>query len=307
LTEIFLRAPATIANFGPGFDIFALALAEPCDVFRIRRTKSKKVTIAVVGDRDNLPTEAEKNTAGVAALVFLKRLKAPAGVEIEIIKKIPAGAGLGSSGASAVAAVYGLDKLFKTGLDVEDRLEIASRGEEASSGASHADNVSACGLGGFVLIRNRHPLRFDRIEVPDIPIVMRIQKKSMTTSRSLIPGHLSLAGVKEQMAWCAALVHALHTGDLKKIGEAISRDHISEPVRSRYIPGYEDLKKRALEAGALGCNVSGGGSSVFAICDKDRVDLVAEVLGARRETDPEPPLVLKTKSANQGVTEIDGL
>lgn len=307
MTEIRLQAPATIANFGPGFDIFGLALEAPCDLFRIRRTDEEGIRIKVIGGRDGLPTEAAKNTAGLAAIHFFKKIGLPARAEIEIVKRMPAGAGLGSSAASAVAAVYSLNTLFGAGLDDTDIIELASQGEVASGGTPHADNVSACYFGGFILIRDRVPLRIDRLEVGEIPVVMRITRKPLTTSRGLIPDHLSLVRAKEQMAWCAAVVHALHGGDLKEIGETINRDHISEPVRSRYIPGYETLKARALEAGAFGCNVSGGGSSVFAICGREQQDRIAEAMGRPLEGDPEPPFVLKTKSANQGVRIIDGL
>ena len=307
MTEIRLQAPATIANFGPGFDIFGLALDAPRDLFRIRRTETEGIRVKIVDGRDDLPTEAEKNTAGLAAIHFFKKLGLPARAEIEIIKKMPAGAGLGSSAASAAAAVFGLDKLFRAGLADTAIIEIASQGEVASGGTAHADNVSACFFGGFILVRNRDPLRVDRLQVPEIPVVLRVCRKPVTTSRGFIPEQLSLGRAKEQMALCAAVIHALHTGDLKEIGESINRDHISEPVRSRYIPGYEILKKRALEAGAFGCNVSGGGSSVFAICAPEKQERVAVAMGLPLEGDSEPPFVIQTKSSNQGVKIIDGL
>jgi homoserine kinase len=307
LSEIFLRAPATIANFGPGFDVFALALDAPFDLFKIRRTDSGTIGLKIVNGRDSLPIEAEKNTAGLAAIHFFKKTGLRCGVEIDIIKKMPIGSGLGSSAASAVAAAYGLNRLYQTGLDVLEMIEIASQGEAASGGTPHADNVSACFLGGFVLIRSRYPLRVDRLDVAEIPIVIRVRRKSLITSRGLIPERLPMNLVKEQMAWCAALVHAVATGDLQRIGECVNVDHISEPVRSRYIGGYKELKKRALDAGAMGVNVSGGGSSVFAICEKDREQPVAEVLRAEAGGETEPPLLLRTKSSNWGVVEIDGL
>jgi homoserine kinase len=307
LNEIFLRAPATIANFGPGFDIFALALDAPYDLFKIKRNDSGKVSVQISGGRDSLPTEAEKNTAGLAAIYFLEKIKAAAGADIEIIKKMPACAGLGSSAASAAAAVFGLNKIFEAGLSDSEIIEIASRGEAASGGTPHADNVAGCCLGGFVFIRNFHPLRIEKIDVPGIPIVIRVRRKSGTTSRGLIPDELPLAHVKEQMAWCAALVHAMKTGDFEKIGEAVNRDHISEPVRSRFIPDYAGLKKKVLEAGAFGCNVSGGGSSVFAICPKNKLDYVAEILKRHQDQDEGPTEVLKTKAGNRGVMEIHEL
>ena len=308
MSEILLRAPATIANFGPGFDVFALALAAPSDAFRLRRTDAPGVAVRIVDGADALPTEPERNTAGLAALRFFETTGRRGGVEIEIHKAMPIGSGLGSSAASAVAAAFGLDRLFGTGLAAPDLIEIASQGEAASGGTAHADNVSASFLGGFVIVRNRHPLRIDRLETPALPIVVRVRRKSLTTSRGLIPDHLPLVQVKEQMAWCAAVVHAMAAGDARRVGEAINRDHISEPVRSGYIPGYADLKARALEAGAWGFNVSGGGSSVFAICPPDRLDAVAGLLRAPVAADGGgAPLVIVTKSSNEGVREIHGL
>jgi len=307
LKEIFLQAPATIANFGPGFDTFCLALAAPLDYFHIRRKSSRGITIRIIDGQETLPTEPEKNTAGLAALHFFEKSKAAGGVDIEIIKKTPSAAGLGTSAASAVAAAYGMNKLFEAGLSEADIIEIAGKGEAASGGTPHLDNVSGCCLGGFVFVRSFQPLRLEKIVAPEIPIVIRVRKKSVTTSRGLIPEQLVLRQVKEQMAWCAAVVHAVKSGDLERIGEAINRDHISEPVRSLYIPGYQALKKRVLEAGAFGVNVCGGGSSVFAICDKEQREVVAEAMSLPLEGDKEPPLVLTTKSSNQGVMEIDGL
>ena len=307
MSEILLRAPATIANFGPGFDVFALALAAPADRFRIRRTATEGVTVRITDGRESLPTEPDKNTAGLAALHFFKATGVRGGAEIEIVKSMPIASGLGSSAASAVAAAYGLDRLFGTRLTDTDLIEIASEGEAASGGTPHADNVAGCFLGGFVIVRNRRPLRIDRLDAPEIPIVVRVRRKSLTTSRGLIPEHLPLARVKEQMAWCAAVVHAMATRDLDRIGEAISRDHISEPVRSGYIGGYASLKERALAAGALGFNVSGGGSSVFAICPPGGAERVADALRVPCDEDGSEPLVLVTKSSNEGVREIDGL
>jgi homoserine kinase len=308
VNEILLRAPATIANFGPGFDVFALALAGPHDYFRIRRTGDEggagRISVKITDGGDPLPTEPEKNTAGLAAIHFFKETGARGGAEIEIIKKMPIGSGLGSSAASAVAAAFGLNRLCGTNLGESDLIEIASRGEAASGGTPHADNVAACCLGGFVIIRSRHPLRIDRLDVPAFPIVVRVRRKSLTTSRGLIPDHLPLARVKEQMAWCAAVVHAMATGDVPRIGEAVNRDHISEPVRSGYIGGYAELKARALAAGALGFNVSGGGSSVFAVCRPESAERVAESL--RMPGDGEAPLlVFVTASSNIGVAGVD--
>jgi homoserine kinase len=307
LSEITLRAPATIANFGPGFDIFALALRQPVDTLKIRLNQTRSISVTVSGRDEVIPTAAEKNTAGLAAIHFFKKTMAPAGVEVEIIKEMAAGAGLGSSAASAVASVYGLNKLLRTNLTDNEIIEIASRGEVASGGTRHADNVAGCLLGGFIFVRNQQPLDVVKIAAPEIPVVLSVLKKPRVTTRGFIPDRFSLAEVKEQMSWCSSVIYAVLSGDLEKIGRAVNRDNISEPARSRFIPGYAELKKRVLEAGAFGCNVSGGGSSLFAICPQEKKDGIAEVMRTFARDQGTPAEIIQTEASNGGLRDINEL
>ncbi|MFP4081481.1 MAG: homoserine kinase [Candidatus Aminicenantes bacterium] len=307
MKEIIIRAPATIANFGPGFDIFALALKEPHDVLKLRLNNTNSINIRITGRPEPLPTEAEKNTAGLAAIHFFKKVRLAAGVDVEIRKKIISGAGLGTSGASAAACVYGLNKLLKSHLNPEEMIDIARKGEKVTGKAAHADNVAGCLLGGFVLIKNYSPLDVVKMKVPSIPIVVCAIKKSQQTTRGLIPSRLSLAKTTEQMSYCSSLIHALLAGDLKSIGEAVNRDCISEPVRSSFISGYDDIKNKVLEAGAYGFNVSGGGSSLFAICEKNKTSRVAQLMKTfcnQRRIGSE---IIITQSSNKGVAQINEL
>ncbi|TFG57615.1 MAG: homoserine kinase [Candidatus Aminicenantes bacterium] len=305
--EIIVQPPATIANFGPGFDMFALALEGPSNVLKIRPARRGDIVIRINGGHPDLPTKPEENTAGLAALHFFQMTGADGGADIEIDIRMPTCAGLGSSAASAVAAVFGLDKLYRTGLAPHDIIELASLGEAASGGTPHADNVAACALGGFVFVRSTRPLRVEKYQVPPIPVVVRVRQKDQKTTRGLIPAEFSLSRMKEQMAGCAAVIHAVLKGDIEDIGASINRDHISEPVRSRSIPGYDDLKRKVLETGAFGCNVCGGGSSVFAICAEEHLATVAEVMRNFPDPDGAGSEVFITRASNEGVKEIHGL
>jgi homoserine kinase len=287
--------------------MFALALEGPANVLRIRPAGRGDIVIRIIGGNPDLPTKPEENTAGLAALHFFRMTGADGGADIEIDIRMPTCAGLGSSAASAVAAVFGLDKLYRTGLAPHDIIELASQGEAASGGTPHADNVAACALGGFVFVRSTRPLHVEKFLVPPIPVVVRVRKKDRTTTRGLIPAEFSLSRVKEQMADCAAVIHAVLKGGIKDIGASINRDHISEPVRSRSIPGYDDLKRKVLETGAFGCNVCGGGSSVFAICAEENLAPVAEVMRNFRDHDGAEAEVFVTRASNEGVKEIHGL
>jgi homoserine kinase len=304
LKSITLRAPSTIANLGPGFDIFALALEKPYVELRIQLTDTESITINTNGCQEDIPNDPQKNCAGLAIIDLLKKVKNSTGVLIEPIKTITVGAGLGSSGACASAAVYGMNRLLDLGLGVDQMIELASHGEIASGSVAHADNVAGAMLGGFVIVKSYQPVEVVRIDVPEIPIVMGLMRKTERTTRTLIPPSMDLNIVKEQLALCARVVHTIMTGDIKELGAVINQDFISEPVRSRSIPGYSVIKKNLLDGGAYGCNVSGGGLSVFAICDRNRTHDIAKIMKqsfAEQKIDSETFI---TCASNQGIREI---
>lgn len=304
MNSITIRAPGTIANFGPGFDIFALALEKPYIELYIQLDKTRAITIRTDGCKEPIPADPEKNCGGLALIELLKHVGSNTGVIIEPKKTISIGAGLGSSGACASAAVYGMNRLLGLNLSSDEMIAISSHGEIASGGVAHADNVAGAMLGGFVIVRNYRPINVIKIEVPPIPIVIGIMRKTQRTTRTLIPPNMDLELVKEQLALCASVVHAVMSGDIKELGWAINKDFISEPVRSRSIPGYSTIKQGLLDAGAYGCNISGGGLSIFAICDETQTHDIAEVMQqafARENIEAE---TIITRASNQGVREI---
>jgi homoserine kinase len=107
MKSIRLRAPATSANVGPGYDIFALALKEPFDEFEVSLTEKEGVTIQVDNDLNGIPNNPRDNTAGLAALELIGKFGVINGVHIRIIKNICSGGGMGTTGASAGATVFG--------------------------------------------------------------------------------------------------------------------------------------------------------------------------------------------------------
>jgi len=306
LKSITLRAPSTIANLGPGFDIFSLALEQPYVELRMQVNDTKSITIKTNGCREKMPENPEENCAGLAIIDLLKELNSNTGVIIEPRKTIAIGAGLGSSGACAAASVYGLNKLFGLNLNLDRMIEIASHGEIASGSVAHADNVAGAMLGGFVIVKQYKPIEVVKIDVPEIPIVIGVMRKTQRTTRMLIPPTMELDIVKEQLSLCARVVHAIMIGDIKELGNVINRDFISEPVRSRSIPGYGNIKKKLLDGGAFGCNVSGGGLSVFAICDAARTKEIAEIMKQAFSKEKIDIETIITRASNQGIREIAG-
>jgi homoserine kinase len=304
MNKIVLRSPATTANVGPGYDIFAMALKEPYDEITISLNDSNKIEICVGGDCCNIPTNIEDNTAGLAVLELFKRKNIQTGVKIDINKKMPSCGGLGTTGASASAAVFGLNKLLNLNLSSNELIDIARMGEVASGGSPHADNVAASLLGGFVLVKSYHPIDVLKLDIPEFPVVLAAIRKSQRTTRGFITYEIGQEKLKEQMARCSRVIHALHTKDIKEFGSAINVDHIAEPVRGAAIPEYYDAKKKVLDAGAFGCTISGGGSSVIAFCSKEKQEEIAQIFEKCFSRNPHYVKTIRSFTSNTGVHEI---
>lgn len=305
MRSVKLFAPATSANVGPGYDIFALTLKEPHDEVTITLNDSGQLTFDITGNRQGIPTAIQDNVATLAVLELLKRKNIKQGMHIVLHKNMISGGGLGTTGASASACISGLNELLGLELSSNEMIDIARMGEVASGGSPHADNVAAGILGGFVLVKSYHPIDVLKLEVPEIPIVLAVIRKSQRTTRGFITYEIGQEKLKEQMARCSRVIHAIHTRDIEEFGRAISVDYIAEPVRSAAIPGYQEIKAKVLDAGAYGFNVSGGGSSVFAVCPDSRMDEIAGIMEEGCRNNPLFFGVIMTTASNSGVRIIE--
>ena len=266
MEEIKLFAPATIANVSCGFDVLGLCLDNVGDEMIIRKTNAKGVKITKIIGQD-LPLETEKNVAGVAVLAMLKQLNTEAGFEIEIYKNIKPGSGIGSSAASSAGAVFGVNKLLGEPFTLQELVPFAMEGEKLASGTAHADNVAPALLGGFTLIRSYSPLDIIKIDAPKelYATVIHPQIEVKTSdARSVLKQTVSLKQTVTQLGNLGGLISGLYTEDYKLIGRSL-HDEIVEPYRSILIPEFENAKKAALTAGALGSGISGSGPSIFAL------------------------------------------
>lgn len=270
LSEVQVFAPASVANVGCGFDVLGFAIDKPGDEIVARVREKSGVTITGIhGDGGKLPLQVDKNTAGVAATAMLQDITdhLPFGIELELYKKMPLGSGLGSSAASAVAAVVAVNRLLGDPYERKDLLRFAVEGERVACGAAHADNAAASLLGGFIFIRSNHPIDIIPIDFPEElhctvihpQIVIRTED-----TRKILRKQILLAQAVAQWGNVGALVAGLMKGDYDLIGRAL-HDEIIEPIRSVLIPGYNQMKSAAMDAGALGCSISGSGPSVFAL------------------------------------------
>jgi homoserine kinase len=262
-------APASIGNIGPGFDVLGMAITELGDTVQATKIKRKEIIISeITGSDGTIPSEADRNTAGIAAKEVLKMIKPRHGVELKLHKNIP-GTGLGSSAASAVAAGMAVNLLFRSRLSKEKLIIPCAEAEWSVSGGYFIDNIAASLLGGVIVSNAAHRTAFSIGTLPNLVVVVVTPEHKLLTkiSRAVLPEKVPLDLMVTNTAHVATMVGAVAQKDSRQFGLSI-QDMIVEPARAHLIPGFTDVKAAALKSGALGASISGSGSSVFAVTDR---------------------------------------
>ena len=262
-------APATVSNVGCGFDVLGFALHEPGDTVTAAFVPGLGIQIVdILGDAGRLPRDAAKNTAGVAARALAEMVGDRRGIALTIRKGLPLSSGLGGSAASAVAAAVAVDALLGARLPLETLMACAFQGERIGAGSAHGDNIAPAVYGGFVLVRVPDPPDVVRLPVPNglTAVVVHPDLEIETArARAMLGTEVPLADAIRQWANLGAFVDALHRGDFDLLSRALE-DTIAEPRRAPLVPGLAVIKQAAVDAGALGCSLSGSGPSLFALC-----------------------------------------
>ncbi|PSQ28417.1 homoserine kinase [Halobacteriales archaeon QS_9_68_17] len=255
-----VRAPATSANLGSGFDVFGATLDRPADVVRVER--AAETTIEVTGAGSHfIPEDPEENTAGAVA----EALDAPAYIRID--KGVRPASGLGSSAASAAGAALALNELYDRGLSREELVPVAAEGEALVSGEAHEDNVAPALLGGFTIARDDGVTHVDA----DIPLVVCLPDIVVSTrdARRVVPESAAVEEVVDTVGRAASLTVGMTYDDPELVGVGME-DDIVTPARAELIDGYNEVREAALAAGATGVTVSGAGPGVIAACYEER-------------------------------------
>jgi homoserine kinase len=283
VTSATAFAPASVGNVAIGFDILGFAVDALGDRVTVTRTKSNEVTISsVTGIAGELPLEAQRNTAGQALLAMHAKLGLDFGLDMQIEKGIPLGSGLGGSAASAVAAVVAANALLPKPCTKLELLKFAMEGEKVASGSLHVDNIAPSLFGGLVLTVGIDNPRVKQIPVPT-PVRAVIVHPHMFLStkqaRSILKRSVDLSDFVWQTANLAGFISGCYTNDLDMIRESLE-DVVIEPQRQALIPGFQDVRRAAMAAGALGCSISGAGPTMFAWAVESRAAQVRDTMRA---------------------------
>ncbi|MFP4591514.1 MAG: homoserine kinase [Halobacteriales archaeon] len=265
---VTVRVPATSANLGSGYDTLGVALRAPTETVAVER--APETTVSVEGPFANqVPAEPGANAAGAVA----EHLGVAAAIDLE--KRIPVGAGLGSSGASAAGAAVGLNRLFDLGLDDGALVEAAAAGEAVASGAAHADNVAASVLGGLAVVASGgvHHLP------ASVPLVACVPDATVQTrvAREHVPAHISADDHVAALGNVATVVIGMARDDPVRVGRGLIESAMTAPRRA-LVPGHAAVDAAARDAGATGVAISGAGPSMLATCEADDRTAVAAAM-----------------------------
>lgn len=280
-------APGSIGNVGPGFDVLGLAVDGIGDRVTVELTDGPARVAEVTGrDADLVPREPARNVASIAAASWLRDAGIARQAIVSIDKGLPLAGGLGGSAASAVGGALAAAVAAGGGEDVNAVMRAALEAEATVAGR-HLDNIAACAVGGLALCRSVDP-----IDVVPVPVTapwwlvlltprVRIETKK---SRALLPGTWEREKWVQQMANTSGLIHAFASGDEDLLRRSLD-DLYAEPLRAALIPDFHDVKKAALDAGALGCSISGGGPTIFAITTAEDHRCAAAMRAAMRDVE----------------------
>ena len=266
MNKIKIFCPASVANVSCGFDVLGFCLNGIGDEIIIRKSSNKGLSISrITGAK--LPFDPKKNVATIAASAILKNFNLDYGFDFEIKKNIKPGSGIGSSAASAVGAVYGINKLIGNPFKRNELIKFALEGEKFASKAEHADNIAPALFGGFTLVRSNKTLDVIKLPYPKMLYVTILHPEielKTAHARSILKKSIPLNDFIKQSGNLAALISALYTNNYNLISRSL-KDYIIEPHRSKLIPQFDLLKKTAISSGALGSGISGSGPSIFAL------------------------------------------
>ena len=258
MSELRVRVPATSANLGPGFDVFAVALPMLAE-FDVRPARAWSVIVD--GNGSDVPT-GEDNLFVVAAMAAANTIGYDlTPLQITQRSTIPLGRGFGSSAAAIVGGVLTANALAGEPLGRRALLRIAAEVE------GHADNVAAALYGAFTIA----------LPTADGPIANRfafpsawraclfVPTSQLTTkeARAALPKDVPRTDAVFNLAHASAFVAAVLRADGAMLSLAM-HDRLHQAARLRLVPALDEIVSAARSAGAFGAALSGAGPSVIA-------------------------------------------
>lgn len=262
--------PATTANLGPGFDTMGLALDMYTEV--IMEAGGEGIRITSEGEGSEELSSSEDNLIYKCAKKLFDSVEyEPKGLSLRIINGIPLSRGLGSSASAIIAGLLAAREISAANISDYELLKMATEVE------GHPDNVAPALFGGFVLSRMEgKEIIYRKIDVDDkLLAVVAIPEFELPTekSRAILPRTVSREDAIFNIGNASLLVYSLLMKDYSLLRKAMN-DRLHEPYRMPLVPGLEEVKRRALGAGAFSAALSGAGPTVIAFADEHNSESV---------------------------------
>jgi homoserine kinase len=257
--RIGVRVPATSANLGPGFDVLGLALGLYNDIVY---EEADRVSITVEGEgAGRLDPGAGNVVARAARMAHEAAGRSFTGAAIHCVNRIPVARGLGSSAAAWVGGLVAANATLGSPLDRDAVLALACRAE------GHPDNVAAALLGGLTV----SCVSGERVTAVSLPVPAALGwvvlvpgiESATREARALLPDTVTRADAVFNLQRTGLLLAALASGRVDVLAVAME-DRLHQPQRQALFPWMEAARRAALDAGALGCVLSGAGPSLLA-------------------------------------------
>ena len=263
--SVKVKAPASSANLGPGFDVLGLGLTLYNEI--MLDFGGPGLELIVTGEGQGVVDRHPQDNLAVRSIArFYERIgdDLPP-LHLTMDNRIPLSRGLGSSAATIVGALTAINALSEADLSKKELFDLAVEIE------GHADNVAAALYGGLTIsYRQGDKFNVRRCE-PDkkIGIVVLIPDVGLSTAkaREALPDEITREAAVFNIGRVSLLVESLLTGDLSNMAVALE-DALHQPWRRKLVDDYDQVVESCLEAGAKGVALSGAGPTMLAFYDK---------------------------------------
>ena len=283
--KISVKTPATIANLGPGFDSFGLAVPL-YNVVSVEETvlPGSGIEINVINEKNNTETNlanipTDKNNIVYKAIELLYNFMGqnPNELKITVKTQIPISRGLGSSASVIVGGLIAANKLLGNPADEKVLMSIATEIE------GHPDNITPAFIGGMTMasweedgsvVYRKLPWNDEwklMVCVPDYELNTEI-------SRSVIPKEVPLKDAVFNLKRSAMLVTALYNKDEELLRLAL-KDKLHQPYREKIVPGLKDITNNLKHVNSvIGTVLSGAGPSILIIYNGIGANEIKEIV-----------------------------
>ncbi|MBA5849935.1 homoserine kinase [Clostridium sp. cel8] len=260
MSKVKVRAPATTANMGPGFDTLGMALKlyNEIEVEEIEgESEIYNNGVKINGDfNDNLIYKSIKMAMDNQGY-YTK------GIRINVSKcDIPMSRGLGSSSSCIVGGIYAANLIMNGSMSFQDIIDLSVKIE------GHPDNVVPAIVGGMVVsLKSEDKISYSRVNLPSkLRFVAMIPDFEINTalSRKILPKSYSKEDCIFNVSRASMLISALNNSEFDKLRYCF-KDKIHEPYRRDLIENSDTIFKKCREFGSLGEFISGSGSTLMAV------------------------------------------